>query len=120
MALLPTLRQKKRYIVFEIVGSLGAAAFRLEEVSSVVVAQLHDFLGTLGMSRSGVIMVKERFVPPFFVLRCNHTAVDDVKSGVILIKKIKNSPVIIRSVSVTGALSHVSSKAPRAKKVGGK
>ena len=120
MALLPTLRQKKRYIVFEIVGAVGVGSFRLEDVSQAVMIQMHDFIGTLGMSRSGVIFVKERYVPPFFVLRCNHTAVDDVKSGVILIKKIKNSPVIIRSVSVSGSLSNVSDKAPRTKKIGGK
>ena len=116
MALLSTLRQKKRYIVFEVVGSVGSAVFRLEDVTSAVISSLHDFLGILGMSRSGVIFVKERFHPPFFVLRCTHTMVDDVKSGVILIKKIKNNPVIIRSVLVTGALSHVSSMAPRVNK----
>ncbi len=107
MALLPTLRQKKRYILFEIVCS---DVFRLEEISSVVSVACQEFLGTLGMSRAGVIFVKERFKPPFFVLRCNHTMVDEVRSSVIMIKKIKNSSVIIRSVTISGTLATVGSR----------
>ena len=104
MGLLPSLRQKKRYVLFEIIST---DTFGSEDVSKSVLAAVRDFLGVLGVAKSGPIWVKERFKPPFFVIRVNHMFVDELKSAVVLIKKIKNSPVIIRSVAVSGTLAKI-------------
>ena len=58
MKLLPSLKQKKRYILFEI---LGDEKFSKKDVKDEVTRALKDFLGVLGLSRSGVIFVNEKF-----------------------------------------------------------
>ena len=69
MKLLPSLKQKKRYILFEI---LGSEKFSKKDVKDEVQVALKDFLGVLGLSRSGVIFVNEKFKDNKFLLRCNH------------------------------------------------
>ena len=101
MKLLPSLKQKKRYILFEI---LGSEKFSKKDVKDEVQVALKDFLGVLGLSRSGVIFVNEKFKDNKFLLRCNHKHVDEVISAIILIKTIKNKKVNVKSVKVSGIL----------------
>lgn len=101
-----TLRQKKRYIAFEI---LGSNKFTLEEVRDVTDKAILQFLGEFGASKASVMFIKERFEYPYFVLKVNHTSVDEVKAAIILIKKIKNIPLIIKSTITSGTLKKVGS-----------
>ncbi len=108
MKLKPSLRQKKRYVLFEI---QAAKTFSLAEVSEAVEFSLQRFLGELGMAKASPLLVKEKWheKKQRFVLKVNHTHVDEVKSAVILNKKIKNTPVLIRSIVISGTLKKISS-----------
>lgn len=106
MKLLPSLRQKKRYVVFEI---HSPKTFSFSEVKEEAENALRQFLGQLGMAKAGIMFVKEKYKNQRFILKVNHTMVDECKAGVMLIKKIKNIPVITRSVVVSGTLKKASS-----------
>ena len=107
MGLLPSLRQKKRYVVLEIVseGKFSAAEVK-EEVDRVLL----QFWGELGLARSSPLFLKEKFSPEKqrFLLKINHQYVDELKAALTLSKKIKNKPVIIRSLRVSGTLKKAS------------
>ena len=106
MKLLPSLRQKKRYIVFEIISS---KVFPLSDIESEVTLGLQRFLGELGMSRAMPMFVKEKYKNQKFIIKVNHTAVDECKAGIILIQKIKGVPVSMRSIIMSGSLKKASS-----------
>ena len=97
MKLLPSLKQKKRYIVFELDQKLPAS-----DVKSEVENALLLFLGQLGLAKSSPLFVKHK--DNKFMMKVNHKWVDECKSAIILIKKIKNKQVIIRSIVTSGTI----------------
>lgn len=108
MKLKPSLKQKKRYVLFEIQAS---KPFSLSEVSESIGMSLLRFLGELGMAKAAPLFVKEKWdeQKQRFVLKVNHKYVDELKTAVILNKKIKNTPVLIRSIVTSGTLKKISS-----------
>src|SRR3989344_2546643 len=108
MKLKPSLKQKKRYVLFEIKAS---KAFSLTEVSEAVESALLRFLGELGLAKARPLLVKEKWgdKKQRFVLKVNHKYVDELKVAIILNKKIKNTPVLIRSIVTSGTLKKISS-----------
>jgi len=105
MKLPPTLRQKKRYIVFEVIGK---DKFTPSEINSEVTHALRDFLGQLGLAKSSPMFLNEKCQNNKFILKINHNWVDQAKSALILIKKIKNTPIIIKSIITSGTLKTAS------------
>ena len=105
MKLLPSLKQKKRYIVFEIISD---KIFTANEVQKEVDEALQSFLGRLGISKSSPMFLKERYKDNKFIIKVNHKYVDECISAVILMRKIKTTPVIIKSMVTSGTLKKVS------------
>ncbi|MFA6461139.1 MAG: Rpp14/Pop5 family protein [Candidatus Woesearchaeota archaeon] len=106
MKLLPSLKEKKRYILFQIVAD---KKFSSGEVKSVVEDLLLSFLGQLGVARAAPLFIEEKFnlENQMFVLKVDHKYVDEVKAALALGKSIKNTPIIIKSVTVSGILKKV-------------
>lgn len=73
------------------------------DYSSGIHEQLVRFLGELGCAHAGLQFVNPE-VPQRGVIRMNHTVVDRVRAGLALVKKIKNTNVIVRSITVSGML----------------
>ena len=107
MKLLPSLREKKRYLVFELIAE---KKFSLPEVKAFTEEALLSFLGQLGVARAAPIFVEEKFnlEKQRFVLKASHKYVDEVKAALALGKSIKNTPVIVKSVTVSGTLKKAS------------
>lgn len=108
MKLLPSLKQKKRYIVFEI---LSSKKFSFPEIKEEVESTLLLFFGQWGLAKSSPLIIKEKFNPEKqrFVIKINHKFIDELKAALTLSKKIKNTPVIIKSVITSGTLKKASS-----------
>ncbi|MEK6863437.1 MAG: Rpp14/Pop5 family protein [Nanoarchaeota archaeon] len=108
MKLLPSLRQKKRYVVFEIVSD---KSFSLGEVQEAVENSLSKFFGDWGLAKASPLFVKEKWseTKQRFVIKVNHAFVDELKSALILNKKIKNTPALIKSIITSGTLKKAGS-----------
>ena len=108
MKLKPSLKQKKRYVLF---GIKASKAFSLAEVKEAIDSALLRFLGELGIAKAGPLLVKEKWSleKQYFVLKVNHNYVDELKTALILNKKIKNTPVLIHSIVTSGTLKKISS-----------
>lgn len=104
MKLLPSLRQKKRYILFEIISD---KKFSSKEVESEVGQALLSFLGQLGVAKAGPMFLNEQFdqEKQKLVLKIDHKYVKEAKAALTLIKKIKNTEVIIKSLAVSGMIN---------------
>lgn len=105
MKLLPSLKPKKRYLVFELLSS-AHQKFSLSEVEAAVNQAFLDFLGQLGTAKAAPLFLKEKFHQnkQRFVLKVNHNQTDQAKAALSLIKKIKNTSVIISSLTTSGTL----------------
>ncbi|MBU0456908.1 MAG: Rpp14/Pop5 family protein [Nanoarchaeota archaeon] len=109
MKLLPSLKQKKRYVVFEITSN---KKFSFTEVKEAVDSAILLFFGQLGIAKSSPMLLKEKFdiEKQRFVIKVNHKYVDEIKAALILNKNIKNTPVIIKSLTTSGTLKKASTK----------
>lgn len=103
MKLIPTLKQKKRYLVFEIIAE---TKFSFPEIREEMKRAMKDFWGSSGLAKAGPIFIDERFSfeKQRFLVKANHKFVDELKSALILSKSIKNTPIIVKSVIVSGTL----------------
>lgn len=106
MKLRPSLKQKKRYIVFEIQST---ETFSVNDIQKEVDAALLLFLGQLGLAKSSPMFLKEKCKDNKFIVKVNHNWVDEAVSALILIKTIKKKPVLLRSVVVSGTIKKASS-----------
>lgn len=100
-----SLREKKRYVVYECVAEkkLSAQAIR-EEIKR----KMLSWLGEYGYGSAGIMFVKDQGNKG--VIRVNTQYVDQAKTALSLIKEISGTPVIIKSIGVSGIINKAIAK----------
>ncbi|MFH1398892.1 MAG: Rpp14/Pop5 family protein [Candidatus Woesearchaeota archaeon] len=108
--ILPSLRQKKRYLVFEIIANKRLKHFTLIEEG--IRKQCLAALGLFDNAKAGVMVLGERFNYPKqkLIVKVNHIYVDKVKAALTLLTKIGRQRVIFRCVGVSGILRKAENK----------
>ena len=104
--LLPSLREKKRYVVFEIVGNKIDKKKTEKEINS----NLLKFLGELGVSRANIKIIGDSWENNKGVIRVKVKYLDELKMSLGLIKKLDNKKVIVNVIGVSGILKKAKSK----------
>lgn len=99
--LLPSLREKKRYLAFEVIAKDNLNANSFENAFKKA---SHDFLGTLGCAQAGAIVLKDKWKHNKGLIRVNNKCVPQVKSSLMMIEEIAGTDVIVRSLGVSGVL----------------
>ncbi len=98
--ILPSARQKKRYLAYEIVTDNYV---KYEEVKKTIDLSLERFLGVLGLS------ISKPVVMPLFdgrrgIIKLANNYLNEVKLGILLIKEINGKKVIFKNIHVSGIL----------------
>ncbi len=67
---------------------------------------LNRFWGELGKAKAAPRFIEEKFnlETQRFTMKVGHKYVDELKTALILSKSIKNTPIIIRSITTSGIL----------------
>ena len=102
--ILPSLREKKRYLVFEAIS-----ASRITDsnaVSSVIQDSAYKFLGCLGAAKAGIMVLDNKWDAHLQrgIIKVSHKHVDALKASLVFIDKIGSNDVIFRSLGVSGIL----------------
>ncbi|MBW3015747.1 hypothetical protein KY330_04960 [Candidatus Woesearchaeota archaeon] len=102
--LLPSLKEKKRYLVFEIKSE---KKFDFKDVASAVLGSFKGLVGDMGMAKASVWLLPDKWDKKMQrgIIRLNHKHVNELKAALTLIKEIKGQSVIAQSVSVSGILN---------------
>ncbi len=83
----------------------------MQDMQQEVERALLLFLGQLGVAKAEPMFLKEKWSERQgsvrFVLKVAHTWVDEVKSALILLKKMKNQPIRVRSIITSGTLKSI-------------
>jgi RNase P/RNase MRP subunit POP5 len=98
--LLPTLKEKKRYVVYELITERPLAGSPEAEI----INHLKATLGLFDAAKAGILPVKYDGKSQSGVLRVSHTSVDKVKASLLLLKTIGGTQVIPRVRGVSGIL----------------
>lgn len=105
----PTLREKKRYLVFRVVSD-GTLLY--DNVRNAIYDSVARWLGENETAKADVHIVKNlwdgRARTGF--IRCAPKYVDDVRTGMALVHQIGDSRVIIQTLSVSGTIKSAKGK----------
>ncbi|MBU0757506.1 MAG: ribonuclease P protein component 2 [Nanoarchaeota archaeon] len=107
--LLPTLKEKKRYVVFEVISK---SDFDKEKLFSAIQDSLLRLIGTLGAGQAGLSIIKKRYDEgkKRGIAKVNNLFVDKFRMAMALIKEIDGKKVIVRTVGVSGILKQAQKK----------
>ncbi len=108
--LLPTLKEKKRYLAFEIISKSKIKAF--SEVSRAIWASTLSYAGTKGTAKMGIWVMPELYNPEKQkgLIRVEHRNMDELKASLALINQIEQQPAIVRSIGASGILNKAQKK----------
>ena len=107
---LPSLREKKRYFVFEVISKE-----KINDANKISNAVWHyslQFLGQLGAAKAGIIVLNNKWDSKLQrgIIKVSHKHVDAVKAALAFADKIDNNDVIFRSLGVSGILRKAENK----------
>ena len=98
--LLPSLKEKKRYLAFEIISE---NKFSGKEIKNAVEKNALNFMGTLDYGKAGVMMLKNYTNKG--ILRVNNKFVDKLKVSLMMIKEISNKKVTFKTIRTSGMIN---------------
>jgi len=103
--LLPTLKERKRYILIKIQNGQGET--RKGDIVEAVAKAGLLFIGELGMAKAGMQFLPETYDPKTKtgVVRVNHKFVDETKASLALVKEISGKKATITSMKTSGIIT---------------
>ena len=108
--LMPTLREKKRYLVYEAIckNKFNDAI----HVNKAILDASREFLGSLGMAKAGILPLDDQWSQDMQrgIIRVNNKQVDNVKAAFVFVKSIGAHEAIVRSIGASGVLKRAKQK----------
>ena len=105
--ILPSLRERKRYMVFEIIGR---KRIEPEAAMKEIYGCIVSFIGELELSKAALWMLRDKWAGNKGVIRLNRQSVAKVKAALCLVDKIGKANVMIRTLGVSGMLNRAERK----------
>jgi len=99
-ALLPSLREKKRYLAYKIVST---TKINKNQAENSIKNAILSFLGQLGYSKAGPIFLD--YSNNKGIIRINNKEVDNVKASLTLMEKINKERIMIKSLLTSGLIN---------------
>ena len=96
-----SLRDKKRYLVFELISEKN---LRESEVSFELKNHLMKLFGSLGLSKMNYQFILFNEKSSKGILKCRHTALGDLKAGILLLKEVNGINVIPKTIKTSGTV----------------
>ena len=108
--LLPSLRERKRYVVYEIISKEPVSSAR--NVSKAIIKSSLGFLGELGCSKAGIMILEDKYdqKKQRGLIKVNYKYVDKLKASLALVSDIENSRVVITTLGTSGTMKKAEGK----------
>jgi ribonuclease P/MRP protein subunit POP5 len=109
-AVLPTLKQKKRYVVFEVISETAIKSY--EELRSSILSGCLSALGELGLAEAGIRLIDNDYdsIKQRGIIRVGHKHVERLGLALAMIQKIGRTDAVVRCVGVSGILNKAEEK----------
>ncbi len=103
-ALQPSLREKKRYVVFEILSKTKVQLFK--NIAKAIQFSYKNLFGDIGLGSAGLIVLPDKYNSEFQrgIIKVNHKHLDHLRAALALIQEVEEQEVIVQSISASGIL----------------
>ncbi len=100
----PSLREKKRYVVFE---ALPKKRLSVAHIAKTINLSILQYIGTKGSARAGAIVLNEKYNQNTQrgIIKVAHDSVDDLKAALTL-----NEDITFQVLGVSGILKKAEKK----------
>jgi len=104
----PTLREKNRYISFQVISEKGEE-FTYSDLESAIWNVALDFLGEHGISKTSIWLLKDCWdqKKQIGILRCNHKSVQAVIATLGLIDRLGDNRVTFKILKISGTIKSI-------------
>ena len=99
-SLLPSLKEKKRYLVFEIISENKITVSR---PMNEIIKQVNKILGIFDSAEAGIMPVTYKNNKA--MIKVSNQSVDKVKASLLFINEMGTQDIIIKSVGLSGILN---------------
>ena len=104
---MPSLKERNRYVVFEVISD--SKKFDGSSVFDAVHKAFKDLFGFIGLGGAGLMLLNWNKAKGKGILRVSHVWKDALKSSFLFVRKINNSPVLLRSIATSGTIKKAKS-----------
>ncbi|MBN2142754.1 hypothetical protein JW711_05495 [Candidatus Woesearchaeota archaeon] len=99
----PSMREDKRYVAFEIISERPLD----RDADSRLIASIKSLLGVFQASSAGVLKVSYDQASQRGVFRVNRKAVDLIRSCFVMLRRLGDTKVLVRTLKVSGMVHKV-------------
>ncbi|NJE00400.1 ribonuclease P protein component 2 [Thermococcus sp. JdF3] len=103
----PTLRDKHRYIAFQVIGE---RPFKKDEIKRAIWDASISALGTLGSARAKPWFIKFDEKSQTGIVRVDRKHVEELRFAMTLVTEINGSRAIFRTLGVSGTIKRLKRK----------
>ncbi len=103
----PSSREKKRYIVFEIISE---HEFNFEEVKKAVMSNCLRYLGEFGYEKLRLYIIKNLYNKNKGMLRVTNKMLNDIKASLAKINQINGKKAALKIIGISGILKKAKNK----------
>ncbi len=104
--LLPSLKEKRRYLVFE---AFSQTPFTFQEIKEAILKETTQFLGRLGQARAGISLLDDWYKNKG-IIRVSASSLNHLKAALLFIRKINKRDLILTTRGVSGTLHKARNK----------
>lgn len=106
--ILPSLKEKKRYLAFEIISKSKIKAFA--SVRKAIQAASLTLIGEVGVANMGLQVLPEKYKDNKGIVRVNASYTEELKAALTLIEELEGDPALVRSLGASGMLNKAEKK----------
>src|SRR3989304_6462706 len=101
--LMPTLREKERYVAFQVISE---ETITYSDLEAAVWNTMLDFFGEYGTSKTSVWLIKNLYdeQKQIGVIRCNNKSVQEILAALGIITRLGDIRVIFKILKVSGTI----------------
>lgn len=103
----PTLRDKQRYIAFQVIGE---RTFKSGEIKKAIWEASLRVLGELGTAKAKIWFIRFDEKSQTGIVRCDRDYVEQVRFALTMLTQINGSKVIMRTLGVSGTIKRLKMK----------
>ena len=107
---MPSLRERKRYVVFKILSNKRIKDS--SQVSKAIWRYTASFMGALGQAEAGIWVLEDKWnsEKQTGMIKVGHKHVNELKASLALIDTIDDEPVIVQSTGTSGIMKKATKK----------
>lgn len=98
--LLPTLKEKKRYLTYQVVTDKN---IKQKDVIDAINSSLHQLIGDLGVAKTGLVHLND-WENNKGILRVSAKKVDETRCAMAMIRNVNKVDAYIKVINVSGSL----------------